>query len=80
MSLEYRVSGAIILSISGATIILTLVEIGLFASSKMKPTFHLVSACIKAVIWVIYFAIIIAGAAAGGNGSALDIIFSLAAT
>ena len=69
-----RVSGAIIISLSGLTIILTLVVIGLFAASKLRSTFHLTSACIKAGIWLVYFAITVAG------GSALDIILSLAVT
>jgi len=60
------------------TIILTLIEIGLFAATKLKPTLHLVSAVIKALIWLIYFIIIIAGSAANGGGSALDIVLSLA--
>jgi hypothetical protein len=73
-----RASGAIIISITGVTIILTLIEIGLFAATKLKPTLHLVSAVIKALIWLIYFIIIIAGSAASGSGSALDIVLSLA--
>jgi hypothetical protein len=72
--LSNRVSGAIVISLSGLTIILTLVEIGLFAASKLRSTFHLTSACIKAAIWLVYFAITVAG------GSALDIILSLAVT
>jgi hypothetical protein len=62
------------------TILLTLIEIGLFAASKLKPTLHLISACIKALIWLIYFIIVIIGSAASGSGSALDIILSLAVT
>ena len=59
-------------------IILTLLEIGLFAAAKLKPTLHLVSAVVKALIWLIYFFIIIAGAAASGIGSAGGIVISLA--
>jgi succinate dehydrogenase/fumarate reductase cytochrome b subunit len=75
-----RASGAIIISIAAVTILFNLIEIGLFAASKLKPTLHLVSAVIKALIWLIYFIIIIVGSAASGSGSALAIILSLAAT
>jgi len=59
------------------TILLTLVEIALFASGKLRPTLHLVSAVVKALIWLIYFILIIVASAISG-GSALDIILSLA--
>ena len=75
-----RATGAIIISIAAVTILFILIEIGLFAASKLKPTLHLVSAVIKALIWLIYFIIIIIGSAASGTGSALAIILSLAAT
>jgi hypothetical protein len=73
-----RATGAIIISLAAVTILFTLIEIGLFAASKLKPTIHLVSAVIKALIWLIYFIVIIIGSAASGTGSALDIVLSLA--
>jgi bacteriorhodopsin len=75
-----RASGAIVISIAGVTILLTLIEIGLFAASKLTATLHLVSAVVKALIWLIYFIILIIGSAAQGSGSALDIVLSLAVT
>ena len=60
--------------------ILVFVEIWLAASHKLKPTYHLVSAVIKALISIIYFIIVIVGSASLGRGYAVDIILSLAIT
>lgn len=69
-----------IVAFASLCLLLVLIEIGLAASHKLKPAFHLSSACIKALISVIYFIVVIIGSASVGRGYALDIILSLAIT
>lgn len=69
-----------IVAFTSLCLLLVLIEIGLAASHKLKPAFHLSSACIKALISLIYFILVIVGSATVGRGYALDIVLSLAVT
>jgi uncharacterized membrane protein len=74
----YRTSFGIIIGISSFCLLLIFAEIGLAAAHKLKPTFHLVSSVLKALIAVIYFIVVCIGSASVGRGYGLDIILSLA--
>lgn len=65
------------MGLSGFTILLTLIEIGLLAGRRLNPVFHLTSACIKTVIWLVWFILNVASSAYVGSSSALDIVLSL---
>jgi len=76
----YRTTFGIIIAFSALCLLLTFVEIGLAAAHKLKPTFFLVSAVIKALLAVIYFIIVCIGSASVGRGYGVDIFLSLALT
>lgn len=60
-------------------LLLTIIEIILAAMHKLKPVFHLCSACIKAIILLVYFILSVAGAASAGGGSIVSIVLALIA-
>ncbi|GAB7325736.1 hypothetical protein MBLNU13_g09695t1 [Cladosporium sp. NU13] len=76
----YRTTFGVIIAFSSLCILLVITEIILAASHRLKPTFHLVSAVLKALIAVIYFIIVCIGSASVGRGYGLDIVLSLALT
>ena len=76
----YRTTFGIIIAFSALCIILIITEIILAASHRLKATFHLVSAVLKALLAVIYFVIVCIGSASVGRGYGLDIVLSLALT
>lgn len=76
----YRTTFGLILAFSALCILLTLAEIILAATHKLKPTFFLVSAVLKALLSVVYFVIVCIGSASVGRGYGLDIFLSLALT
>jgi hypothetical protein len=76
----YRAVLGVIVGFSVFCLLLVFIEIGLAASHKLKPAFHLSSACIKALISIIWLVIVIIGSASVGRGYAVDIILSIAIT
>lgn len=75
-----RAAYGIVIAFSGALILLTVIEIILACTHKLKPAFFLSSACFKAVICLVYFILNVVGAASVGGASIAGIILSLAAT
>ncbi|KAL1582179.1 hypothetical protein WHR41_09064 [Cladosporium halotolerans] len=73
----YAAAGGVVLALSGFCIVLTLVEVGLLAARRLGPIFQLISACIKTLIWIIWFLLNCVASAGVGSSSALDIVLSL---
>jgi hypothetical protein len=59
-------------------LLLIFAEIGLSVGHRLKPAFHLSSACIKAFICLVWFILNVAAVAAVGRGYAVNIVLSLA--
>jgi hypothetical protein len=74
----YRTVLGVIVGFSVFCLLLIFIEIGLAASHKLKPAFHLSSACLKALISIIWLVIVIIGSASVGRGYIVDIILSIA--
>ncbi|KAI2622372.1 hypothetical protein GGR54DRAFT_638707 [Hypoxylon sp. NC1633] len=74
---EYaQITGAVVLVLGIGTLILDSVEITLFARRRLSPVLLLSTACIKTLVWGVYFILTIC-AAATGSISAADLILGL---
>ncbi|KAI1077694.1 hypothetical protein F5B20DRAFT_583106 [Whalleya microplaca] len=69
-------TGAVVLVLSIGTILFDLIEAVLFAKRRLDPVLLLSFACVKTLVWTVYFILSII-AAASGTLSALDLVLSL---